>query len=80
MMVAILAASAGLAAHGAGLLDWLERPSVDARFSLRGRERPPVDVVIVGLDDQSVATLPRFPFSRELHARVIENLHAAGRA
>ena len=78
MAVGLLAATAALAVHGAGLFDRLERDSIDARFTLRGRERPPLRVEVVGIDNNSLAALPRYPFSRRLHARVLENLHAAG--
>ena len=78
LAVGLLAAAAGLAAHATGVLDWLERGYVDARFSLRGAQRPPSDVVVVGIDNDSLGVLPRYPFSRRLDARVLENLHAAG--
>src|ERR1039458_5875876 len=78
LAVGLLATAAGLAIHTTGLLNWLERDSVDARFSLRGEQHPPSDVVVVGIDNDSLGVLPRFPFSRRLDARVLENLHAAG--
>jgi serine/threonine protein kinase/CHASE2 domain-containing sensor protein len=78
LLVGLLAAGAGVAAHAAGLLGWLERSSVDARFSLRGSRAAPSDLVVVGVDNDSVGALPRYPFSRALHARVIEHLHEAG--
>jgi CHASE2 domain-containing sensor protein len=78
LAVGLLAAAAGLAIHATGLLNWLERDSVDARFSLRGEQHPPSNVVVVGIDNDSLGVLPRFPFSRRLDARVLENLHAAG--
>ncbi len=78
LAVALLAAVAGLAVHGSGALNRLERATVDARLSLRRHRSPPAGVVIVGIDNDSVGALPRYPFSRRLHARVIENLHAAG--
>jgi len=78
LAVGLLAAAAGLAAHAVGLLGRFERDSVDVRFSLRGRQHPPSDVVVVGIDNDSLGQLPRYPFSRRLHARVLENLHAAG--
>ncbi len=78
LAVALAAAAAGLAAHAGGVLGWLERATVDARFSLRGSEGPPAGVVVVGLDNDSLGVLPRFPFSRKLHARVIDNLRRAG--
>jgi serine/threonine-protein kinase len=77
-VVGLLAAAAGLAAHATGALNWLERSSVDERFSLRGRQSPPPGVVLVGIDNDSLGNLPRYPFSRRLHAQVIDNLHAAG--
>jgi serine/threonine protein kinase/CHASE2 domain-containing sensor protein len=78
LAVGLLAAAAGLAAHATGLLGRLERDTVDTRFSLRGPEHTPSGVVVVGIDNDSLGQLPRYPFSRRLHARVLENLHAAG--
>jgi serine/threonine protein kinase/CHASE2 domain-containing sensor protein len=78
LAVGLLAAFTGLTAHATGLLNWLERDMVDARFSLRADQSPPSDVVIVGIDNDSLGVLPRYPFSRRLDARVLENLHTAG--
>ena len=78
LVVGLLGATAGLAVHTAHLLGWLERGTVDARFSLRAGQPPPSDVVVVGIDNDSLGALPRYPFSRRLDARVLENLHAAG--
>jgi serine/threonine protein kinase/CHASE2 domain-containing sensor protein len=78
LAVALLAAGAGLAVHFAGVSNWLDRNTVDARFSLRGSQGPPRDVVVVGIDNQSLRTLPRPPIPRRYHARMIERLHAAG--
>jgi len=74
----LLAAAAGLAAHAAGLLGRVERDSVDARFSLRGNEGAPGGIVVVAVDSDTLAVLPRHPFPRALDARVLANLHAAG--
>ena len=76
--VGLLAAGAGLAIQATGLLNWLERDTVDARFSLHAGQPPPSDVVLVGIDNDSLGVLPRYPFSRQLDARVLENLHTAG--
>jgi CHASE2 domain-containing sensor protein len=78
LAIALLAAGIGIGAHSLGALDWLERGTVDVRFSLRAEHRAPTDVVVVGIDNASLSDLPRYPFSRVLHARVIERLHAAG--
>jgi CHASE2 domain-containing sensor protein len=78
LTVGVLAAVAGIVIHAGGVLSWLQRDSVDARFSLRGRRSPPADVVVVGIDNDSLGQLPRYPFPRQLDAQVLENLHAAG--
>lgn len=78
LAVAALASAAGLAIRAGGLLAPLERASLDARFSLRGERRAPSDVAVVAIDNDSLGQLPRYPFSRRFHARVLENLHRAG--
>lgn len=78
LAVALVAAAVGLGVRASGALDWLERGSVDARFSLRGRLSPPHGIVLVGIDNETLAHLPRYPFSRAYDARVLERLHAAG--
>ncbi len=78
LVVALFASGLAMAARGGRPLGWLERETVDARFSLRDRHAPPASVTIVGIDNSSLAVLPRYPFSRRYHARAIENLHAAG--
>jgi len=77
-LIAALATGAGVACYATGALSWAELGAVDLRFALRGGQRPPTDVAIVGIDNTSLSDLPRYPFSRVLHARVIERLHAAG--
>jgi CHASE2 domain-containing sensor protein len=78
LVVGLLAATVGLVARSTGLLGWLERDSVDARFSLRIDQGAPSDVVVVGVDNNSLGQLPRYPFSRRLHGQVLQNLHGAG--
>jgi serine/threonine protein kinase/CHASE2 domain-containing sensor protein len=78
LAVGLLAATVGLVIHTTGLLNRLERDTVDARFSLRAEQPPPSDVVLVGIDNDSLGVLPRYPFPRRLDGRVLENLHAAG--
>ncbi len=78
LAVALIAAGAGLAVHFAAASNWLDRSTVDTRFSIRGSRGAPRDVVVVGIDNQSLRTLPRPPIPRRYHARMIERLHAAG--
>ncbi|HEB75504.1 MAG TPA: adenylate/guanylate cyclase domain-containing protein [Nitrospirae bacterium] len=51
-------------------------------FSLRGKRKPPPDVVVVNIDKASsdALNLPNRPveWSRALHAKVVENLRRAG--
>lgn len=68
-----------LLAHGAKLLDDYELDTVDARFQVRGAEKPPDDVVMVEIDDQSFNELGlQWPWPRSLHGRIIDRLHDAG--
>ncbi|HTQ67409.1 MAG TPA: CHASE2 domain-containing protein [Solirubrobacteraceae bacterium] len=78
LAVALVALGAGLGVHFSSALRWLDRNTVDARFQLRGSQGPPPGVVVVGIDNQSLRTLPRPPIPRRYHARLIERLHAAG--
>jgi eukaryotic-like serine/threonine-protein kinase len=39
---------------------------------------PPSDVVLVGIDDASVSRLGAWPWPRDVHASLIDHLHAAG--
>ena len=78
LLAAALASAAGLIARATGAMQWLERPTVDARFSLRGSVGPSHDVALVAIDENSVAVLPRQPPPRQYDAKVIEQLHRAG--
>lgn len=73
----------GLAAAGiasllttTGTLGGLERDALDARYRIRDAQ-PARDVVVIGIDEDTTATLD-FPFSRAHHARAIRALLDAG--
>ena len=56
-------------------LDNLERQTIDLRFTLRGDEAAPLDVVIVKVDDVTFEELnERWPFPRTMHARLFERI------
>src|SRR3954447_12663231 len=79
LVVAALAVGVGLAAYGAELFNTIELSSVDARFGVRGDEKPPSDLVVVGIDAQTQIELnEQWPFPRSFHARVIDRLKADG--
>jgi adenylate cyclase len=70
----IVTASAAYVLHFR-FLDNLERQTIDLRFSLRGDQAPPADVVIVKVDDVTFEELnEQWPFPRTMHARLFETI------
>ena len=79
LVVALIAAGLAILAYGTNLMRSLELHSVDARFSVRGTQEQPSDIVFVKVDDRTFSQLGvQWPFPRSLHARVIDRLRAAG--
>ncbi len=78
VLLAIVAlGSTGLAliAYETDLLRSLELSTVNTRFSIRGRQRPPANIVLVEIDEQTFDQLGlQWPFPRRAHARVIEDI------
>ncbi|MGA1123237.1 MAG: CHASE2 domain-containing protein [Chthoniobacterales bacterium] len=74
--------------HGArllgadGFLSFLERPTIDARFSFRGEIPTPLKVVYVDVDAESIDALGNLPWNRRIFAEVTDALfrHGAVRA
>jgi len=56
----------------------LETRLLDLRFHLRGVQRPEVPVVLVVIDDKSIAELGRWPWSRTHFATIARQLTVAG--
>ncbi len=56
----------------------LETKLLDWRMQRRGVQRPDVPVALVVIDDQSIAELGRWPWSRSHFATVVRRLTAAG--
>jgi adenylate cyclase len=48
----------------------------DARFRIRGPVKPDNDVVVVAIDHKSIKEIGRWPWSREVTGKMIENLSA----
>ncbi len=79
LLIALVAAGIAVLAYGTHLMRALELQSVDARFSVRGTQERPRDIVVVGVDDRTFSELGvQWPFPRSLHAKVIDRLHRAG--
>ena len=55
----------------------LERVAYD--FGVRATERSPdPNISIIAIDDESIANIGRWPWSRDIHAQLIEMLNVAG--
>ncbi|RME83046.1 MAG: CHASE2 domain-containing protein, partial [Zetaproteobacteria bacterium] len=58
------------------IIEQIELKTLDERFRLRGPMLAPKNVVIVAIDDESIAKLGRWPWPRATMARLIEALFA----
>jgi len=75
-LVAFGATAIGVTLYATGVLDSLEGNTVDARFSTRGTQKPPANIAIVAVDNQTLKDLNSFPFPRATYARLINNIAA----
>ncbi len=77
--VAFLAAGLGVLSYATHLFRRTELQTIDSRFSIRGTQRAPADIVLVQIDPGTLQKLSqRFPFPRAYEARVIDHLREAG--
>jgi len=82
--VALLAVGLGVLAYATHLLRRTELQTIDARFSIRGPQRAPSDIVLVQIGPETLQELrthhlhSEFPFPRHYDARVIDRLREAG--
>ncbi len=82
--VAVLAAGIGALAYGTHLLRRSELQTIDARFSIRGEQKPPSDIVFVAISREAEQELEahhleaRSPLPRRYDAKVIDRLRRAG--
>jgi serine/threonine-protein kinase len=68
-----------IAASGTAVLQSLERSVYD--WGVTGASADPSDrVAVIAIDDESIANLGRWPWSRELHGRMISRLAEGGAA
>jgi adenylate cyclase len=76
-LVLVVATTLGVVAYATHAFAGLERDSINQRFSVRGTQTPPRDLVVVQIDDASFDRLDlQWPFPRAVHARVIERIAA----
>lgn len=59
-------------------LQGLESKSLDYRFRIRGPIAPSPEIAIVAFDEESFKSMGRWPWPRQDHAKVVEQLTRAG--
>jgi len=76
-LVGLLITIVFLAFSGSDFLQGLERSAYD--FSVRSSTRKPSDkLAIIAIDDESIANIGRWPWPRDVHARILDILTAGG--
>jgi len=79
--VPIIAIGAGFFVLFTWSLGWwqsLENKTLDYRFKIRGNVKPAADIAIVTADEESIKALGRWPWTRSVHARLVDRLTAMG--
>lgn len=59
-------------------LEALEERSLDYRFKLRGRIKPPDNIIIAAIDEKGIERFGRWPWRRDVIARLVDRLNEAG--
>jgi adenylate cyclase len=76
-VVALSATGLALVAYSTSLLRTLDLNTVDTRFSIRGNEKAPSNVVIVGVDSTTFQVVNKqWPFPRAVEAQVLNHISA----
>ncbi|MGO9909143.1 MAG: CHASE2 domain-containing protein [Solirubrobacteraceae bacterium] len=75
-LVAIGSAAIGITLYATSLLGSLEGSTINGRFSVRGTQPPPKNIVIVAIDNKTYDDLNAFPFPRSYYVTLINNLAA----
>jgi adenylate cyclase len=79
LAVGLTAVAVAIVTDGFGLMSSQEQSTVDVRFGIRGSQGAPDDIRVVKIDDITFNDLRlRWPFSRSLHAEVLDRLRKAG--
>jgi len=78
-VVAVVVTCLGVLAYATKAFEGLELSTVNQRFTVRGTETPPKDIVVVQVDDVTFQELGlRWPFPRSVHAKVLERISEDG--
>ena len=60
-----------------GVVPALSDKAIDVLFQLRGPSEPSQDIVIVGIDEDSLEQISSWPFERKRHAKLLDRLKKA---
>jgi signal transduction histidine kinase len=78
-IVAIIAVGITLLFGNLAFFSLIELKGLDLLFTLRGNLSPPDQIVIVAIDETSMAEIKQqWPWPRSLHAQLLRQLHKAG--
>ena len=77
MLALVVAAVVVLAHAGTQFFSGLERQLYDAASTMTSRQ-PSDRIAIIAIDDTSIANIGRWPWPREVHARLIDQLSEGG--
>ena len=66
----------GLVTYATSLLGSLEGSTINGRFSIRGTQQPPKNIVLVAIDDKSLTDINSWPYARTFYAQVLNNIAA----
>ncbi|MGZ4187792.1 MAG: CHASE2 domain-containing protein [Solirubrobacteraceae bacterium] len=76
-LVAIGATAFGILGYGASLLQSLEGSTINTRFTVRGKQNVPKNIVVVNIDARTFQDLGQpFPFPRAVEAKAISTISA----
>jgi len=60
-----------------GVVSFFSDKTLDTLFLLRGPIQPSGEIIIIGVDEESLAELGAWPFPRKYHAHLLQRLHQA---
>jgi len=76
-LVAIGATAFGILGYGASLLQSLEGSTINTRFTVRGTQTVPKNLIVVRIDDATLQDINKqFPFPRAVEGKAISNISA----
>ncbi|MGE3758348.1 MAG: CHASE2 domain-containing protein, partial [Pseudobdellovibrionaceae bacterium] len=59
-------------------VNWVDQKTIDARFVTRGLRAPQNKIALLAVDDQALAEVGRWPWDREVIAKITDNLMGNG--